>query len=1095
MKGEESLLEGPNRVFSRENSSPAVIQYRSRLASLTEYDVEQVKIANYADTVKQLDAYYGQVKRQILNHQSSTTGLFPQMTQEKELASIRDSIYCAVSVWSLYQAYKRIDDDRGKAYELGQSAVKCMRGILFCWMRQAEEKLEKYKMNQCPEFALHSRFHLETGQPLEGNNDFDDYGHLQLDVVSLYLLFLVQMIMSGLQIIYTMDEVSFVQNLVYYVERAYRTPDFGMWERGSKYNDNTAEIHASSIGMAKSALEAINGCNLFGDKGASWSVVYVDIDAHSRNRSIFETLLPRESSSKNTDSALLPTISFPCFATHDEHLYNRTKDKIVRKLQGTYGFKRYLRDGYGTAVEDTTRPYYEQGETKEFENIECEWPLFFIYMILDGIFKGNDEQIKKYRHLLHPRLRVDRHGNAVVPKYFYVPTLCIEAERREPGSQKRIPSEEGDADNLYMHGQALYIMSELLVDGLLHINELDPIRRYLPSYNRPRKTGRYSAFQGTANDLVVQVVLIAESMRLQAMMATYGIHTQTPHEVEPVQIWSPSQLVKIYEYLGVSKKLGLKGRPPRPIGALGTSKLYRICGQTVICYPLIFEVSDFYLSHDMALLIDDIKNELHFVGKYWRMSGRPTVCILIREEHMRDVHFKEMLDLLAMLKKGDCDGLKIRTGRLQNLISSSCIEHLDFLHLLSPDDLPNIEAFQQLEHASLGYQSLTDIPKAIIYNEPTYDFKEFHNRSSRDILEALSRTDTLHGQSQLLGILYFREGPNFWTENGTVKERLERLTRQAGALRHWSVVRYCSSVLRKLVDSISPNITSILVCGKQITVGVFGHEEVVIDKPLTPKEVEGIIYSKCQVHDIYQAVLQQEIILYVGRLISTTPQLFQGILKIRIGWVLQAMILHMKFLSSSPPALESLSPSELRKVLYRVLTLSDNGTNTILSIHQRRQIEGALCRVPKNFYDRVWDIMTRTSEGIIVEGHHLPQQPTLTEMTVYDLKFSTEVEMFLSRVALPEYRQILVELIMVVYLILERNPELSFNATIDMNKLVEEAFIMYQKDNGGDHEGDMTQFFDSPTTITASYLARAVMNHLLKCAPEQSYSRDLCLLS
>jgi hypothetical protein len=50
--------------------------------------------------------------------------------------------------------------------------------------------------------------------------------------------------------------------------------------------------------MAKAALEAINGCNLFGDKGASWSVIYVDIDAHNRNRSIFETMLPRESSSK-----------------------------------------------------------------------------------------------------------------------------------------------------------------------------------------------------------------------------------------------------------------------------------------------------------------------------------------------------------------------------------------------------------------------------------------------------------------------------------------------------------------------------------------------------------------------------------------------------------------------------------------------------------------------------------------------------------------------------------------------------------------------------------------------------------------------------
>lgn len=50
-------------------------------------------------------------------------------------------------------------------------------------------------------------------------------------------------------------------------------------------------------------------------------------------------------------------------------------------------------------------------------------------------------------------------------------------------------------------------------------------------------TTRYKyVFQGIATDLVVQVVLIAESMRLQAMMGTYGIQTQTPHEVEPVQV-------------------------------------------------------------------------------------------------------------------------------------------------------------------------------------------------------------------------------------------------------------------------------------------------------------------------------------------------------------------------------------------------------------------------------------------------------------------------------------------------------------------------------------------------------------------------------
>lgn len=46
------------------------------------------------------------------------------------------------------------------------------------------------------------------------------------------------------QIIFTTDEVNFVQNLVFYVERAYRTPDFGMWERGSKYNNGSSELHA-----------------------------------------------------------------------------------------------------------------------------------------------------------------------------------------------------------------------------------------------------------------------------------------------------------------------------------------------------------------------------------------------------------------------------------------------------------------------------------------------------------------------------------------------------------------------------------------------------------------------------------------------------------------------------------------------------------------------------------------------------------------------------------------------------------------------------------------------------------------------------------
>lgn len=139
-----------------------------------------------------------------------------------------------------------------------------------------------------------------------------------------------------------------------------------------------------------------------------------------------------------------------------------------------------------------------------------------------------------------------------------------------------------------------------------------------------------------------------------------------------------------------------------------------------------------FKSQPCTARVDDIKTELQFVGKYWRLSGRPTVCLLIREEHMRDPQFKEMLDLLAMLKKGYCDGMKVRIGRLQNLISSSCTEHLDFMSL---SDLPESceTHFTQIHHEYIGYQSLTDVPKAQSYKEEKvmcsvrYRFMEFYS--------------------------------------------------------------------------------------------------------------------------------------------------------------------------------------------------------------------------------------------------------------------------------------------------------------------------------------------------------------------------------
>lgn len=65
--------------------------------------------------------------------------------------------------------------------------------------------------------------------------------------------------------------------------------------------------------------------------------------------------------------------------------------------------------------------------------------------------------------------------------------------------------------------------------------------------------------------------------------------------------------------------------------------------------------------------------------------------------------------------------------------------------------------------------------------------------------------------------------------------------------------------------------------------GVIGKEEVIFDKPMSPAEIQQVMFSKIQKYDVIQAVLQQEIVLYCGKLIGTNPDLFEGILKIRSG--------------------------------------------------------------------------------------------------------------------------------------------------------------------------------------------------------------------
>ncbi|KAI6223548.1 Phosphorylase b kinase regulatory subunit [Aphelenchoides fujianensis] len=1018
----------------------------------------------------------------------------PRYSIDKSVGYAKDSIYCALACWATGTAYQRLDDDRGRTTELRQTAVKTMRGILFSWMQQ----LNAFKQNNAPEFALHARFCLSTGLEMPTTT----FGHLQMDLVGLFILVLVQLTTAGTQVIFTMHEVAFVQNLVFYIERTYRLADFGMWERGNRYNNGTPELSASSA-----ALEAVNGLNLFGPHGTSASVIYVDIDGHNRNRTTFETILPRESNSKNTDAALLMAIGWPAFGTHDEKLFDSTLNKCVRHLEGALRAEavRFLRDGYRTECEDNTKAFYSKEETYNFRAVESQFPMFLLFIVLTAHFKGNDTLADRYWEKLQALLVPSEYsgGPAVVPECYCIEEDHMAEERENPNSQDYYavnPQEYG----VHLWSNALYVIALLIREKLVHLSDLDPIYRHLPGQpaaevrqSELRLRGPHGRRPGRSDRLSS-----ARAPQLQMLLATYGIPSQTPHEVEPVSIWPSWRMVKVFEHLGKDARLKLSGRPPRPFGPLNTSKIFRIRGETIICFPLTFELSDFYSNADPSTLIEDVKRDIEFIASRWKLSGHPTFCIILREENVVGEYFELILDLLVGMKNGFVNRTRVRIGRIHQLLNTGCIENVDFVSL---DDVQfDVEPFEELDIKTAHRKSKSSI-KTLQFDDQVTPIDEAPYRSSDDheLFSIVSQADVdnLRELAMAIAVMHKRYGGSFVVQGDTLQAHLERTYRAACQCRDWSLVRYCASYLHKVVTSLAPGLTSILVRGKQVIIGLKSCVQITINAPSTPDEIAAALFNGCRSNSEPQAAaFQQELIIACADLIVQHPQAFDGVLTIRLEWLTRALQLLLEYVKQKgvqPQDLISfmqcvcpvsvikqlnrmkqisvydLPPTIVRDLLNILMTRKNWH---LLSKLQVKRLNGAVNRVPINLYDRVWSVLEQVKGGIIIAGLHLPQHPTLRIMTQHELTFAYQMESMMSNVPTPEHRQLLVELLCVVSTLMERNPEIAFADTLDCDKLVERAFQLYRQQNRLPENAQFEQFFVDDQGVE---LSTAVVEKLL----------------
>ncbi|KAI8393300.1 glycosyl hydrolases family 15-domain-containing protein [Radiomyces spectabilis] len=683
---------------------------------------------NRKEKLERLDYYYEVINSTILSKQNPATGLIPAsvaITTHGDYtdAWVRDNVYSIYCVFGLALAYRRLDDDSGRTFELEHAVVKLMRGLLFCMMRQAH-KVERFKKTQHVLDCLHAKYDTKTGDTVVPDAG---WGHLQIDATSFFLVALADMTTSGLNIVFTQDEVDFVQNLVFYIERAYRTPDFGIWERGDKSNHGQPELNSSSIGMAVAALRAINGVNLFGARGGPSSVIYVLPDELTRNSATLKSVLPRESNSKEIDGSVLSIIGFPAFAVDDPDLVKRTREEGKKKLEGKYGWKRFLRDGHQTVVEDTSRLHYNDNELKIFENIESEWPLFFTYLILEGLYNGDMQQVEEYREKLqkvtidsskwdpeHPRppeeyKDVEPHTTnklsvALVPELYYVPRESIDEERAHPNTVKRLP---GDNTPL-VWSMSLNLLGCLMYEDLLSPSEIDPLGRRFNVARLKKET-------------ITQIVLLSEDEELQSELSTYGLETQTVDQISSsITVLPPRALADVYATLGQNSKLGLTGRVKRPIGVLGTSRLYRIEGHIYAFTPQFMDSDAFYLNADPDFLVSSFQAELGFASEHWSFAGRPTLIVVLTKDmlggihekvqapgatslrHAPDMSKKNLLNFFMNLRSGICNGTRVRLSRISETLNTSQIVSLDFLIDKNVIDWQNILRVNKSAHHRSG---------------------------------------------------------------------------------------------------------------------------------------------------------------------------------------------------------------------------------------------------------------------------------------------------------------------------------------------------------------------------------------------------------
>ncbi|CAK6686510.1 glycoside hydrolase family 15 protein [Synechococcus sp. BA-124 BA4] len=996
-----------------------------------------------------------QIERVVLARQHPITGLLPASTSNTVHGNygdawVRDCVYSIQCVWGLAQAHRRLSGPCTRAYELNQRVLQLMRGLLTAMLRQAA-KVERFKRSLDRLDAIHAKFDTATGNPVVPD---DGWGHLQLDATALYLLQLAQLTRAGLVVVQSSHERDFLQNLVYYMARAYRIADYGIWERGDKGNHGEPERNASSIGLVKAALEALEGLDLYGPHGDGSCCLHIPHPAIVRLRRALQALLPRESASKEVDSACLSVIGYPAWAVEDPELVERTRRKIRRDLGGAYGYKRFRRDGHQTLVEDHERLHYEPEELAQFEGIECEWPLFFAYELVTACCEERWGEAWHWRRRLEA-VSVDVDGVPELPELYLVPAEAIEAERLHPGTQERIANENVPL----LWTQSLTWLGDLLLNGLLSPEDIDPSHRRLPA---PLGAER------------VLVALVPENDTIAAALEQAGLPVTHPQGA--VRVASSRELGRRMASVGANARLALSGYPPVRMETMATALMYRspagrgqngTADEVMAFLPSVLEEGTFYLADDPEQLVDTVTSELRLLQRQWRGDGLPLLLIpLASSPFQRDP--ATLIRLGEALRSGQVEGVPVQLDRLEALIDQVCWEELP-----PPQEQPLVRRSQP---AAPVLRSSTSQQPLTIQQE-----QELEDIAIPGLADLLWRSTSLPEQAEVLEQLVQRLGQSAILQGpssaGPLKLQalVEEIYRRGLAEGDWNVVRRCAGLMQLVHPQLEDALTDILVRQKQVVVGRNYTRDSLISHPQGSAMI-GAMIRRFSGEDGREWMLQQELLLALDGLARSEPALLSGSLTIQLGQLLLLLTgeLAAELDLTADDAFEALCdlpPHAIRRRLRTLLEDVDHAREALRrkeQLHlsgrvrwevpdplddlplgkgcgwmQHRQRLGALQRVPRDFYAGIWDLLHHC-RGLVIgdkleRRNRLESEPLLSEKTPGERNFAALVDHLLSKIEAPEYRQLCTETLLSLVVFVGANPQVRFDDYLALDVVIGHA--------------------------------------------------------